>query len=59
MKEIFNESGVFVRYEEKKVKMENGHELTHRSEEPTELWWKLKEAIKGRKVRIVVYELEE
>ena len=58
MKEIFNESGVFVKYEEKKVKMENGHELVHRSEEPTELWWKLKEAVKGKKVRIVVYEEE-
>ncbi|QDA31011.1 hypothetical protein FH039_04530 [Thermococcus indicus] len=59
MREVFNAEGVFVRYREKGVKLENGHELTHRSEEPTELWWKLKEAVKGRKVRIVVYELEE
>ncbi|AEK72609.1 hypothetical protein GQS_03540 [Thermococcus sp. 4557] len=59
MREVFNAEGVFVRYREKRVKLENGHELTHRSEEPTELWWKLKEAVKGRKVRIVVYELEE
>jgi hypothetical protein len=59
MKEIFSGEGVFVEYKEKKVKLENGHELTHRSEEPTELWWRLKEAVKGKKVRIVVYELEE
>ncbi|NJE01802.1 hypothetical protein [Thermococcus sp. JdF3] len=59
MREVFNAEGVFVRYRESRVKLENGHELTHRSEEPTELWWRLKEAVKGRKVRIVVYELEE
>ncbi|NJE42459.1 MULTISPECIES: hypothetical protein [unclassified Thermococcus] len=59
MKEIFNAKGLFVKYTEKKVKLENGDELTHRSEEPTELWWKLKEAVKGKKVRIVVYEIEE
>jgi len=59
MREIFSSEGVFVKYEEKRVKLENGHELTHRSEEPTELWWKLKEAVKGKKVRIVVYEVEE
>ncbi|KUH32830.1 hypothetical protein APY94_08585 [Thermococcus celericrescens] len=59
MREVFNAEGVFVRYRENRVKLENGHELTHRSEEPTELWWRLKEAVKGRKVRIVVYELGE
>ncbi|NJD99157.1 hypothetical protein E3E26_05090 [Thermococcus sp. LS1] len=59
MKEIFNAKGLFVKYTEKKVKLENGDELTHRSEEPTELWWRLKEAVKGKKVRIVVYEIEE
>ncbi|NJE30800.1 hypothetical protein E3E38_07060 [Thermococcus sp. 18S1] len=59
MREVFNAEGVFVKYRENKVKLENGHELTHRSEEPTELWWRLKEAVKGRKVRIVVYELGE
>ncbi|NJE46321.1 hypothetical protein E3E35_02600 [Thermococcus sp. GR7] len=59
MKEIFNAKGLFVKYTEKKVKLENGDELTHRSEEPTELWWKLKEAVKGKKVRIIVYEIEE
>ncbi|ACJ15824.1 hypothetical protein, conserved [Thermococcus onnurineus NA1] len=59
MKEIFNAKGLFVKYIEKKVKLENGDELTHRSEEPTELWWKLKEAVKGKKVRIIVYEIEE
>ncbi len=58
MKEIFDMEGVFVRYREEKVELENGHELTHRSEEPTELWWKLKEAVKGKRVRIVVYEVE-
>jgi hypothetical protein len=59
MKKLFEGEGIFVEYEEKKVKLENGHELTHRRENPTELWWKLKEALKGRKVRVVVYELEE
>lgn len=58
MKEIFDLKGVFVGYREKKVKLQNGHELTHRSEEPTELWWKLKEAIKGKRVRIIAYEVE-
>ncbi|WP_198300036.1 hypothetical protein [Thermococcus sp. P6] len=58
MRKVFDEEGVFVRYGEKKVRLENGHELTHRSEEPTELWWKLKEALKGKKVRVVVYEVE-
>jgi hypothetical protein len=56
---IFEMDGIFVRYGEKRVKLENGHELVHRSEEPTELWWKLKEAIKGKRVRIIVYEVEE
>jgi len=59
MKEVFSAEGIFVRYREKKVRLENGHELTHRSEEPTELWWKLKEAVKGKRVRVVVYELED
>lgn len=59
MKEIFKADGVFVEYEEKKVKLENGHELMHRRENPTRLWWELKEAVKGKKVRVVVYELEE
>ncbi|MDI3474990.1 MAG: hypothetical protein PWQ79_230 [Thermococcaceae archaeon] len=58
MKEIFRKDGVFVKYSEKKVKLENGQELTHRSEEPTTLWWELKEAIKGKKVRIIVYEVD-
>ncbi|AFL94573.1 hypothetical protein CL1_0362 [Thermococcus cleftensis] len=59
MKEIFSGEGVFVEYSEKKVKLENGHELTHRSEKPTELWWKLKEAVKGKRVKVVVYEIGE
>ncbi|SEW09047.1 hypothetical protein [Thermococcus thioreducens] len=58
MRGIFDMEGVFVKYREETVELENGHELTHRSEEPTELWWKLKEAIKGKRVRIVVYEVE-
>jgi len=56
---IFEMEGLFVRYEEKKVKLENGHELVHRSEKPTELWWRLKEAIKGKKVKLIAYEVEE
>ncbi|WP_456368262.1 hypothetical protein [Thermococcus sp.] len=59
MRKVFEEEGVFVEYREKSVKLENGHELIHRHENPTELWWKLKEAIKGKRVRIVVYEIEE
>jgi hypothetical protein len=59
MKEIFKAEGVFVEYKEKKVKLENGHELTHRQENPTRLWWELKEAVKGKKVRVIVYEIEE
>ena len=59
MKELFRVEGVFIKYDEKKVRLENGDELTHRSEEPTELWWKLKETVKGKKVRIIAYELEE
>jgi len=59
MKEVFSAEGIFVRYREKKVRLENGHELTHRSEEPTELWWKLKEVVKGKRVRVFVYELED
>ncbi|WP_456420744.1 hypothetical protein [Thermococcus sp.] len=58
MKEIFNGEGVFVRYTEKEVEIRPGDKLVHRAEEPTELWWELKEAIKGKKVRIIVYEVE-
>ncbi len=58
-KEIFSGEGVFVEFKEREVELENGHKLKHRSEEPTELWWKLKEAIKGKKVRIVAYEAGE
>jgi len=58
MKEIFNKEGVFVRYTEKTIEIRPGDKLVHRAEEPTELWWELKEAIKGRKVRIIVYEME-
>ncbi len=59
MRKTFEREGVFVKYWEKVVKLENGQTLRHRSEEPTELWWELKEAVKGKKVKIVVYEVEE
>lgn len=59
MKEIFNREGVFVEFEEKRVRLENGDEVIHKQERPTELWWKLKETIKGKKVRLIVYEIEE
>ena len=59
MGEVFNAEGVFVRYTEKEVEIRPGDRLVHRAEEPTELWWKLKEAIKGKRVRIIVYEVEE
>lgn len=59
MKKVFEGEGMFVEYEEKKVKFENGYELIYRCENLIEFWWKLKEVIKGRKVKIVVYELEE
>jgi hypothetical protein len=58
-KEIFSREGVFVEFKEKEVELENGQRLKHRSEEPTKLWWELKEAIKGKKVRIVAYEVGE
>jgi hypothetical protein len=59
MKEIFSGDGVFVEFEEREVELENGQKLKHRREEPTELWWKLKEAIKGKQVKIVAYEVGE
>lgn len=34
-------------------------ELVHKEENPTRLWWELKEAIKGKRVKIVVYEVED
>ncbi len=58
MRKIFEKYGLFVRYSKKKVNLENGQELTHRSEESTALWWELKEAVKGKNVRIIVYEDE-
>ncbi|AIU70059.1 hypothetical protein TEU_06805 [Thermococcus eurythermalis] len=59
MKELFSAEGVFIEYSEKEVEIRPGDKLVHRSETPTELWWKLKEAVKGKKVRVVVYEVEE
>ncbi len=58
MRKTFEKYGLFVKYSEKKVLLENGQELTHRSEKPTDLWWELKEVVKGKNVRIVVYEEE-
>ncbi|ACS89497.1 MAG TPA: hypothetical protein HA302_03795 [Thermococcaceae archaeon] len=59
MKEIFKREGVFVEFEEKRVRLENGDEVVHKQEHPTELWWGLKETIKGKRVRLIVYEIEE
>ncbi len=60
MKKIFQKEGVFVMYETNKIKL-NGRndELVHKKESPTKLWWELKERIKGKRVKIVVYELDE
>ena len=59
MKGIFNREGVFVEFEEKRVRLENGDEVIHKQEHSTELWWELKETIKGKRVRLIVYEIEE
>ncbi|WP_324735958.1 hypothetical protein VFC49_01930 [Thermococcus sp. SY098] len=59
MKEIFSKEGVFVEYKEKIVKLENGDMLIHTQESPTKLWWELKEVLKGKRVKVVVYEIEE
>ncbi|NJE07625.1 hypothetical protein E3E31_03655 [Thermococcus sp. M39] len=59
MKEIFNKEGVFVEYKEKVVELENGDKLVHTQEALTKLWWELKEALKGKRVKVVVYEIEE
>jgi len=59
MREVFKKEGIFVEYEEKVVELENGDKLVHTQEKPTKLWWELKEALKGKKVRVVVYEIEE
>ncbi|AFN03011.1 hypothetical protein PFDSM3638_01060 [Pyrococcus furiosus DSM 3638] len=59
MKKIFEKEGIFVNYKEKVVKTARDDVLIHREENPTRLWWELKEAIKGKKVKIVVYEVED
>jgi hypothetical protein len=59
MKKVFEGEGVFYTYGEKTVEIRDGDRLVHRQESPTELWWKLKEAIKGKKVKIIAYEVEE
>ena len=38
MEEIFNREGVFVEFEEKRVRLENGDEVIHKQEHSTELW---------------------
>ncbi|AEC51787.1 hypothetical protein PNA2_0871 [Pyrococcus sp. NA2] len=58
MKVIFDKEGVFVEYKEKRVRTVRDDEIVHREENPTRLWWELKEAVKGKRVRIVVYEVE-
>ncbi|NJE25353.1 hypothetical protein E3E22_01640 [Thermococcus sp. MV5] len=59
MREIFNREGIFIKFDKKVVKLENGDELVHKQERPTNLWWELKEVIKGKKIKIIVYELGE
>ncbi|MFA4647686.1 hypothetical protein P8X24_10660 [Pyrococcus kukulkanii] len=59
MKKIFEREGVFVEYKERRVETARNDVLVHREENPTRLWWELKEAIKGKRVKIVVYEVEE
>lgn len=58
MREIFNKEGVFYTCKERKVKIREGYEIVHRVERPTELWLLLREALKGKKVKVVVYEVE-
>lgn len=59
MRKVFDMKGVFYTFNESRVKIRENDELVRREEKPTELWWKLKEAVKGKKVRVVVYEVEE
>lgn len=59
MKEIYKNEGIFYEHKMEKVKLENGDEIIHKQERPTKLWWELKEAVKGKKVRIIVYEIGE
>ncbi|WP_297497095.1 hypothetical protein [Thermococcus sp.] len=59
MKKVFEAEGMFYKYKEKTVKLRENDRLVHRQEGPTELWWKLKEAVKGKRVRIIAYEVEE
>ncbi len=57
MRRIFEGEGTFVVYRERRVRLANGREIVHKAEYPTDLWWKLKEAVKGRKVRVIVEDL--
>ncbi|WP_048147172.1 hypothetical protein [Pyrococcus abyssi] len=59
MKVIFEKEGIFVEYKEKAVKTARNDVIVHKEENPTRLWWELKEAIKGKRVKIIVYEVEE
>ncbi|ASJ15978.1 hypothetical protein A3L04_02235 [Thermococcus chitonophagus] len=59
MKKIFEREGVFVGYKERRVETARNDVLVHREENPTRLWWELKEAIKGKRVKIIVYEVEK
>ncbi|WP_461865770.1 hypothetical protein [Thermococcus sp.] len=60
MRVIFQKEGIFVRYEKNKIKLDGRNDvIVHKKESPTELWWELKESIKGKRVKIIVYELDE
>ncbi|AIF69548.1 hypothetical protein PAP_05740 [Palaeococcus pacificus DY20341] len=59
MRQIFTKEGVFVEYNEKAVEIREGDKIVHKKESPTKLWWELKEVVKGKKVKIVVYDLED
>ncbi|AEH24977.1 hypothetical protein [Pyrococcus yayanosii] len=59
MRKVFEKEGIFIEYTENVVKTARNDEIIHRSESPTRLWWELKEAIKGKRVKIIVYEVDE
>ena len=56
MKKVFEAEGIFIEYEERPYKDGLGNVIPNKVERPTKLWWLLKEAIKGKNVRVVVYE---
>ncbi len=56
MKVIFDKAGKFVHYEEKDYYDGVGDVIKNRVEKETDLWFWLKEAVKGKNVRIIVVE---